>query len=92
MKPTIGRIVHYRLSAEDIGRHYEARKNSGLAHNNHEPGDVVPLIIVRVWPDEFGEGVPGVNGQAFLDGHDTAWITSAREGTEPGTWSWPERT
>lgn len=55
-------------------------------------GDIVPLLVVRVWPDEYGPGIPGVNGQAFLDGNDTLWVTSAREGTEPGTWFWPPRT
>lgn len=59
--------------------------------NPASAGDVVPLVVVRVWPNEYGEGVPGVNGQAFLDGNDALWITSAREGTEPGTWAWPPR-
>jgi hypothetical protein len=59
--------------------------------NAASPGDVVPLTIVRVWPDEYGPGVDGVNGQAMLDGNDTLWVTSAKEGTEPGTWAWPPR-
>ena len=59
--------------------------------NTAAAGDVVPLVVVRVWPNEFGEGIPGVNGQAFLDGNDALWVTSAREGTEPGTWAWPPR-
>lgn len=54
-------------------------------------GDVLPMIIARVWPDEYGAGVPGVNGQVFLDGNDTLWVTSVREGTEPGTWCQPPR-
>jgi hypothetical protein len=53
--------------------------------------DTYPMMIVRVWPDEFGPGVPGVNGQVFLDGNDVLWVTSVREGTEPGTWYWPAR-
>ena len=59
--------------------------------NSASAGDVVPLVVVRVWPDEYGPGVPGVNGQAILDGNDVLWITSAKEGTEPGTWAWPPR-
>lgn len=59
--------------------------------NTASAGDVVPLVVVKVWPNEYGEGVPGVNGQAFLDGNDALWITSAKEGTEPGTWAWPPR-
>ncbi len=91
MTPTIGRIVHYKLSPEDIGRIQARRAAAGFEFNTHDAGDIVPLVIVRVWPDEWGPGIPGVNGQALLDGPDTAWVTSAREGSEPGQWSWPER-
>jgi hypothetical protein len=59
--------------------------------NHASAGDTVPLVIVKVWPNEYGEGIPGVNGQAFLDGNDTLWITSAREGTDAGQWQWPPR-
>ena len=59
--------------------------------NTASAGDVVPLVVVKVWPNEYGDGVPGVNGQAFLDGNDALWIASAKEGTEPGTWAWPPR-
>ena len=59
--------------------------------NHASVGEVVPLIVVRVWPHAFGVEMPGVNGQALLDGTDTLWITSAKEGTEPGTWAWPAR-
>lgn len=59
--------------------------------NTAREGDTVPLLVVRVWPNEYGENVPGVNGQAFLDGNDVLWVTSAKEGTQPGQWSWPPR-
>ncbi|MFA6242689.1 MAG: hypothetical protein WC655_17250, partial [Candidatus Hydrogenedentales bacterium] len=59
--------------------------------NHASAGEVVPLLVVKVWPDEYGAGIPGVNGQAMLDGNDALWITSAKEGTEPGTWAWPTR-
>jgi hypothetical protein len=59
--------------------------------NETREGDVLPMLICRVWPDEYGEGVDGVNGQVFLDGTDTFWVTSAKEGTEAGEWSWPPR-
>ncbi len=52
--------------------------------------DVVPLLIVKVWPNEYGDK-PGVNGQAFLDGNDTLWVTSAKEGEGAGEWFWPPR-
>lgn len=59
--------------------------------NSANEGDVLPLVIVRVWPDEYGPGIPGVNGQVLLDGNDQLWVTSIKEGTEPGTWAWPPR-
>lgn len=101
-KPSVGRIVHYKLTAIDAGRieyDRELRGSSPVAvgtlpvraGNPVREGVVVPLIIVCVWPNEFGAGKPGVNGQAFLDGNDSLWITSAGEGTEPGQWSWPPR-
>lgn len=54
-------------------------------------GDEHPCIISRVWPHEFGQDVPGINGQVFLDGNDTLWVTSAKEGDETGQWHWPAR-
>lgn len=59
--------------------------------NAAREGDVLPLLICRVWPDEYGAGVDGVNGQVFLDGNDQLWVTSAKEGTEAGSWAWPPR-
>lgn len=103
--PTIGRFVHYRLTADQatlmnarredavVNRQKMRDERPGFqAHvgNGCYEGDVVPLLIVRVWPNEFGDK-PGVNGQAFLDGNDTLWVTSAGEGSEPGQWSWPAR-
>ncbi len=102
MTPTIGRIVIFKLTDEQKNQIRERRTTEqwicGVRHgtkvfegNPLEIGDEVPLIIVRVWPNEFGEGTPGVNGQALLDGNDTYWVLSAKEGTEPGEWHWPER-
>lgn len=51
--------------------------------NEAKEGDVVPMMIVRVWSPEM------VNGQVFLDGNDTLWATSVHEGDQPGNYSWP---
>ncbi|MCU1301748.1 MAG: hypothetical protein JWQ87_2032 [Candidatus Sulfotelmatobacter sp.] len=98
---TVGRTVLYVLSkydAEAINGRRAAGENHSLAGgaqqhigNYHNEGDVVPLTVVRVWPDEFGPGIPGINGQAVLDGNDSLWVTSVKEGTETGTWRWPSR-
>lgn len=93
-KPSVGRIVHYRLSAQDVASIQARRGAPSVQHHTGNPvaeGDVVPLVIARVWPDEGGPDIPGVNGQALLDGRDTHWVTSAHEGAEPGTWAWPPR-
>lgn len=58
--------------------------------NHASVGDVVPLVVVKVWPREY-DPEDGVNGQAILDGNDVLWVTSAKEGTGPGTWAWPTR-
>jgi hypothetical protein len=100
VKPTIGRIVHYRLAeheAEAINRRrqdfHESRSADertgfvGHVGNRVEAGDVFPAMIVRVWE----ESTVTVNLQVHLDGADIYWATSRAEGTEAGTWSWPER-
>ncbi|MGW1252525.1 hypothetical protein [Streptomyces sp. NPDC002535] len=98
--PTIGRIVHYRVTkdeAEAVNRRRRDFHESGSAAartgfvghfgNRAEEGDVFPAMIVRVW----NESTVTVNAQVFLDGTDVLWATSRAEGTEPGTWAWPER-
>lgn len=108
MKPTTGRIVHYRLTEADAAAVNRRRTNGASiaeriedekwplgaqAHigNSAYVGQVVPLLIVQVWPNEYGPDFDGVNGQAFLDGNDALWVTSAREGDGQGQWSWPPR-
>ena len=81
-------LVHTTGDQKLVGWPVGAQAHIG---NQASAGDVVPLVVVKVWPNEYGEGIPGVNGQAFLDGNDALWITSAKEGTKPGTWAWPPR-
>jgi hypothetical protein len=77
---TIGRIVHYRMAVVDYGPHSE-HAMSGTA------GMLRPAIVV--------EAEPGVNLMVFTDetdGHPgPIWKAGVVEGTEPGTWHWPER-
>ncbi|MFI5223396.1 MAG: hypothetical protein ACHQX3_03985 [Nitrospirales bacterium] len=101
MIPTIGRIVHYKLSAADAAE-VNRRRTTGPA--------IAERIAYGSWPlgaqahigNEAKEGDfhpmmmvqtwvdgHGVNGQVFLDGNDVLWVTSRVEGTEPGTFSWP---
>lgn len=128
MEPTVGRIVHYRLSRADA-QAANLRKSHAQRHlrdhreaatgvqvhvgNHHQAGDIVPLLVVRVWDNEyrpdqsfcrdylpgddtepewtFSKSSYGVNGQAFLDGNDTLWITSAPQADANGCWDWPPR-
>jgi hypothetical protein len=108
MRPTVGRIVHFKVSA-GVAEQVNRRRTNGAsvgeriqakiwplgaqAHvgNEAREGDVLPMVICRVWPEEFGPGADGVNGQVFLDGNDTFWVTSAKEGIGVGEWSWPPR-
>lgn len=108
MKPSIGRIVLFKVTEEQADQ-INRRRTSGSsiydriqskewpvgaqAHiGNYVYSDqVFPMLIIRVWPDEFGPNFAGVNGQVFLDGNDSLWVTSAGEGTAAGQWSWPER-
>lgn len=102
MRPTIGRIVHYRLNQEDADQ-INRRRTTGesIAHRIH----------VAIWPlgaqAHIGmEVVSGdivaavitaihsdriINLQALLDGSDTYWATSIsfNINSEPGTWDWP---
>lgn len=86
MYPTIGRILIYKLSANDL-----LNINAGPDHqrNPHSVGQELPLLVCVVWPHEFGEGKPGVNGQVFLDGNRSLWVTSVGEGEGEGQWHWP---
>ena len=98
MTPTIGRIVHYRLSLADTEAVNRRRNDAALSKagekytgfqvhvgNLASLGDVLPMIIVR-WcsGDE-------VQGQVFLDGNDTLWVKTVGRGDEPGQWDWPKR-
>lgn len=71
-------IVPYKLSDWDI----DSANKKG--HHQNSKGDIVPLIVVRVWNNEYGDK-PGVNGQAVLDGDIMIWVTSVRE-YEGGHW------
>jgi hypothetical protein len=100
MNPTIGCIVHYKLSAYDAESINRRRTDSAAAApgntgfqvhvgNQAEAGQVFPATIVRIFDPEGGSGTS--NLQVALDGNDTYWATSRRTGDEEGTWAWPPR-
>ncbi len=88
MQPTIGRIVHYRLSEQDVEGILDWRKKGSgtqLDHGNMpEPGNLLPAIVTHV-------SGPYINAQVFLDGNHSWFVLSVAEGTGRGMWSWPAR-
>jgi len=95
---TIGRTVLYRLTAEDAhainrslvkGMPEDSRVADVNIGNPERAGSILPMVVVRVWPDAFGRD-PSVNGQVLLDGNGVMWVQSVSEGAEPGQWHWPE--
>jgi hypothetical protein len=94
MIPSIGRIVHYTLTASDAAGINIRRIHpvaEGLFHGNTaHAGDVYPMMITRVWSAEPDEDTV-VQGQVFLDGNDTLWVTSVAQGHEERQWFEPVR-
>ncbi len=88
MIPSVGRIVHYRLASSDLAE-IESTKTSADRHGNpHHEGQVVPMLICRVFADDPSEGT-AVNGQAFIDGDFSIWVTSRVQGDGPCQWADP---
>lgn len=83
MNLTPGRIVLYKLSQDDTDELMELAQEKNWMFNKPQPGDVIPAIVVKV----FSDG--SFNGKAFLDGEPDLWITSIKEGSEPGQYQWP---
>ena len=81
-----GDIVLYKLSALDVEHIHEQHSKLDFTANGVYEGEVLPLVVVKVWPHEFGPDVPGVNGQVLLDGPDSLWVTSVGPGGSPGKW------
>lgn len=99
MTPTIGQIVHYTLTNADAERINKRRndaiasgtagRNSGaIVHfgNRAAAGETYPMIITRVWAHATELAL--VNGQVWLDGNDTLWATSVRQGPGEGHYVW----
>lgn len=97
--PTIGRIVHYTLSAMDAMQVNQRRRDamrSGISQQNSGAvvhvgrnavaGDVLPMIVTGVSPLDAT-----ISGQVFLDGNDTHWVWQVSEGEGQRTYQWPTR-
>ncbi len=95
--PSIGRIVHYTLTAQDaaeVNRRRSDAKVEGAGNtgkvvhvgNEARAGDIFPMLVTRVWGDTPDSSV---QGQVFLDGNDTLWVTSVQQGDGERHWRQP---
>lgn len=104
--PTLGRVVHYRLTKDDCAAIEAQRRVSGMPGNPVVPGAVVPAVVVAVWPDEYPGSVRdpdleanyvpaspfGLNPNCILDGYGQLWVTSRpQHAAHNGAWFWPPR-
>lgn len=83
MKPTIGRIVLYRLTNDDVDEILDLAAVREKHFNSPNIGDLVPAVIVKINQDD------NVNIKAILDGEADLWIMKVHEGLEEGEWQWP---
>jgi hypothetical protein len=101
--PTIGRIVHYKLSEtdaaqinkrrHDFNKHWSSEEFEPVGFQAHmgnraEAGQVYPAMIVRTWGNT---PEASVQLQVFLDGNDTFWATSVAQGEGERQYVWPQR-
>jgi hypothetical protein len=75
-RPTIGRIVHYKVNAAQAGHAARA-------------GEVLPAIIVAVGEGDLVSLQVFLNGSGTLYMTDRA--EAQGEGHGAGTWAWPPR-
>src|ERR1700677_4818490 len=107
MKPTAGRIVHYKLSRQDV-QDINRRRDDFEAYTRAYPrpdgsGKAGATGHIGHYGNRAAEGdmLPAmvvqtwggttVNLQVHLDGNDVYWATSRQEGETPGSWMWPPR-
>ena len=86
MKPTIGRIVHYRVSKSEV--------RAAMIVKLYSAGQYVQLqVFLDGINDNFSDERPGFDGTPMFS-HDEqrnglAWRTSVMQGDDIGQWNWP---
>ncbi|MEU7891678.1 hypothetical protein AB0B45_02310 [Nonomuraea sp. NPDC049152] len=90
-KPTIGRVVLYKLSGHDVSmidlHNMQSYGGQGVVRSPVKLGEVYPAVVVRT----FEGAEKTVNLQVLLDGNTSYWAASRSEGPDHGQWSWPPR-
>ena len=77
--PTIGAVVIYRVPQNVADEVNQLRTTAAHRHAGNKvlAGAELPLIVTKVYEASF-------NGQVFLDGNDTYWVTEIHYGYEIG--------
>ena len=82
MTVSVGDVVLYRLSGEDVNRVYRQRTvTAGFVGDTHRPSDLVPLVVTNVHDDG------SISGQAVLFGNDSLAVRDSAAGPNDGEWS-----
>jgi hypothetical protein len=90
--PTVGRIVHYRMSQVDVRAvrtQLRANPTALLDQSNLPQARQSYAAVVTSVTGQPGH--PLVNLKVFLDGPFDYFAASRVEGDEAGTWCWPPR-
>ena len=102
MVPTVGRIVNFKLSQQNVDEITRRRTtNQSIAERITEGKWPLGAQAHIGNPVEKGQVVPMiitavwsdscVNGKVILDGSDSYWVTSVLQGDQEFNWQWPER-
>lgn len=80
--------VNYRLTPENADAINAHRQSAGTidAKGYAAAGDVVPLTVLKTWPDTEPQEF---YGQVMLDGNYLIWVERTRMGEGPGTCAAP---
>ncbi len=86
MKPTIGRIVNYRVRENEV--------RAAMIVNIFGDGPYIQLqVFLDGLNDSFYDERPGLSGQLMFSKEEQrqgmAWRTSVAQGDEIGQWNWP---
>lgn len=104
--PTIGRVVHYKLSEQDAAAINARRKGAqnlngaGVTLASQDLGAQIHSgnaveagdVYPMIITRAWGDQpTSAVNGQVLLDGNDTLWVTSVSLGLGERHFHWPPR-
>lgn len=87
MIPGIGRIVQYMLDQDDVNAINSLGPLDRERASKHILGQVIPVLVTNCFGELNEDTV--INGQGFVDGNFTVWLTNRKQGNGPGYWRDP---